>query len=186
VYSWRSTRTDGPTTSDWRGFAVTESLAIGGLFFGLAGVNLTSDGTVARSRVARFRRDRATAGQASDVVLARYEGELSADAARARIDRRMNQWLAAGTAVSGAGLIIVGTASPLRGDARVITYLEGGGLLIAGAVESVLLSTTQSATEGEWNRYRLGAEPAARSALHFKLSPVVSRQTAALYLTGSF
>src|SRR5262249_50089972 len=100
-------------------------------------------------RLARFRAQR-TAGPLDAISLARYEGELSADADRSRRLRVLGGWYAVGVAVGGATLIGYGAASPVFDDARVLAYAEGGALLAFGTILAISELGGESATEREW------------------------------------
>jgi hypothetical protein len=76
-------------------------------------------------------------------------------------------------AAGGGGLIALAAASDMRGEARVVTYVEGGGFLALGTVAGILQLATESKAEREWRRYRSGtpAAPVARWSVVPVLKP---------------
>jgi hypothetical protein len=137
-----------PRDSFYRGFAVTQSLILGGIClgygaYGLASWNSPSLGT---ARYARFRRE-VRAGELSAFKLGQYEGELYRDAIVARAGRRSGGLLLLAVGAAGAGLIALAATSDMRGQARFVAYAEGGAFVSLGTIAGILLLTRRSSTQ---------------------------------------
>jgi hypothetical protein len=70
-------------------------------------------------------------------------------------------------------LIALSATSDLRGEARALTYIEGGVFLPLGTLAGILLLASESPHEREWRRYRTGAAatPVARWSVLPALTP---------------
>jgi hypothetical protein len=173
---------EGQGTS--RGFAVALSVLGGaGLFargvYALGGVT-----TEAEARLARFERDR-RAGALSELELARFEAQLELEAANARAQRRWGGVGNIGVAAAGAGLMVLGATSRLRGPARDVMYYEGGGLFAFGTGFAIYDFARESKTEREWRDYR-SATAVQASQLRLELAPNLAPHLAGLSLIGRF
>jgi len=174
-------KTDGSLA---RGVAVVGSVALGSYYLA-DGIHLIASGPT--PEVLRWRRFQAAqqANAVDEVMLARFEGELSAEAEAAANRRRARGWVGVGLAAGGAGLVTLAATSHLKDEARHFSYAEGSVWLIAGTLESIWAFASTSSAEKNWNAYRDGMVPPAQSA-RFSIAPVVGPSSAFISATAAF
>jgi hypothetical protein len=90
----------------------------------------------------------------------------------ARQGRLSSGFLSLGAGAAGAGLIALAATSDMRGDARNLTYAEGGGFLVLGTIAGILLLSSESPSERAWRQYRSAAS--GRSVARWTLLPVLN------------
>ena len=167
-----------------RGFAVALSVLAGSSLFARGVYALGGVSTESEARLVRFNRERAQ-GTLTEVELARFEGQLELEAANARSKRRWSAVSSIGGAAAGAGLMVLGATSRLRGPARDVMYYEGGGLFAVETALAIYELSRESTGEREWRSYRSNEVPRS-SALRLQLAPVLAPHVAALSLIGRF
>ncbi len=123
-----------------------------------------------RSNTDRLLRWRAAMdGELSAIELARFEGELRAEANAARVSRWGSFALGVGILVGGViAMILGGALDGFDDDFRAITIGGGGGFV---AIGGVLMGTSflESSVEQMWNQYRRGD---AAQIAGFSIRPV--------------
>jgi hypothetical protein len=90
-----------------------------------------------------------------------------------------------GGAAAGAGLLVLGATSRLRGPARNVMYYEGGGLLAVETALAIYELSRESLAEREWRAYQSDQAPRTAS-LRLQLMPVLAPHVAALSVFGQF
>jgi hypothetical protein len=137
-------------------------------------------------RLERWRR--ASVGGLPDAtVVARFEGELAAEADSARAQRIASGVSNIGIALGGATLIAFGASHALQGHAQTAAYLFGGTMLGIGTLESLsLLLWSRSAHERVWQRHEAIKLANASPLRRVSLSPSFSRQSLALGVRATF
>lgn len=131
-------------------------------------------------RLARWRRA-VEAGAVTPELIASFEGELRADAARAEAERWSAFAMAIGVSLSGVAMIIMTAAtSSLSSEEALFGYGVGGAYAGAFALMAVLTALVTSPSETDWERYARGEGPHARLAIQ----PVLGLGFAGL--TGAF
>jgi hypothetical protein len=173
---------EGQGTS--RGFAVALSVLAGsGLFargvYSLGGVSSESE-----ARLTRFN-ELCTKGALNEIDFARFEAQFELEASQARSKRRWSAVSSIGGAAAGAGLMVLGATSRLRGPARDVMYYEGGGLFAVETAFAIYELSRESRTEREWRDYRSKQAPGT-SSLRLQLAPVIAPHVASLSLIGQF
>jgi len=99
-----------------------------------------------------------------DRALARFEGELAAEAEIARLIRTGKGVAYIGVAAAGAGVIALAAADQVASGSRGLAYLEGGMLVAFGLWQSIANLAGSSYTEDIVRRYH-ESEAAARVSL---------------------
>src|SRR5262249_49809670 len=131
-------------------------LTLGGLLFASGVRDVVGLTTTDQERLARWRKERAVAPPDA-IALARYEGELSAEAAIARQIRTLNGVAFIGTASAGAGVLALAITEQFTGSARTTAWFWGGALVVTGVWQAIANLAGQSRSERVWNAYRTGA-----------------------------
>ncbi|MES1174820.1 MAG: hypothetical protein ABUL62_10885 [Myxococcales bacterium] len=167
-----------------RGFAVALSVLAGSSLFARGAYSLGGVSSESEARLARFDQQR-SAGTLTEIELARFEGQLELEAANARSKRRWSAVSSIGGAAAGAGLMVLGATSRLRGPARDVMYYEGGGLFAVETALAIYELSRESTGEREWRQYLANEAPRA-SALRLRLAPVLAPHVAALSVIGQF
>ncbi|MEO6600672.1 MAG: hypothetical protein ABIQ16_12415 [Polyangiaceae bacterium] len=167
-----------------RGFAVALSVLAGsGLFargvYSLGGVTSESE-----MRLERFNKLREK-GALNEIELARFEAQFELEATQARSKRRWSAVSSIGGAAAGAGLMVLGATSRLRGPARDVMYYEGGGLFAVETAFAIYELSRESGTEREWRDYQ-SKQAARTSSVRLQLAPVLAPHVASLLLIGRF
>jgi len=108
--------------------------------------------TTDQLRVERWRTLRAK-GLLDDRALARFEGELAAEAEFARWSRTATGVLYIGVGAAGAGVIALAAADQVPHGSRGLAYLEGGLLIALGLWQSIANLAGTSHTEDVVRRY---------------------------------
>jgi hypothetical protein len=145
------------------------SVAAGSLAIAMGGawLALAVRGWFARStdqlRLERWRALRAR-GLIDDRALARFEGELAAEAEVARWIRTGTGVAYIGVAAAGAGMIGLAAADQVPSASSGLAYFEGGLLVALGLWQSIANLAGSSYTEDIVRRYR-ESETAARVSL---------------------
>ena len=168
-----------------RGFAVALSVLAGSSLFARGVYSLGGVSTESEARLLRFNQKR-TQGALNEVELARFEGQLELEAALARSKRRWSAVSSIGGAAAGAGLIVLGATSRLRGPAREVMYYEGGGLFAVETALAIYELSRESLGEREWRAYQADQAPPRAASLRLQLAPVLAPHVAALSLVGQF
>jgi hypothetical protein len=167
-----------------RGFAVVLSVLAGSSLFARGVYSLGGVSTESEARLVRFNQKR-TQGTLNEIELARFEGQLELEAVNARTKRRWSAVSSIGGAAAGAGLMVLGATSRLRGPARDVMYYEGGGLFAVETALAIYELRRESTGEREWRSYQSKEAPRA-SSLRFQIAPVLAPHVAALSLIGQF
>jgi hypothetical protein len=89
-------------------------------------------------------------------------------------------------ASAGGALIALGATSKLEGAGRALTYVEGGLFLVIGTVDAIVQLTGESANEREWRLYQADEAKDRAHAVRVSITPVVTRNGAALGIVGTF
>jgi len=145
------------------------SVVVGVVALTIGGVLLASavHGWFARStdelRLERWRTVRAK-GLIDDRALARFEGELAAEAEFARWTRTLTGVSYIGMAAGGAAVIGLAATDQVPHGSSGLAYLEGGLLVAVGIWQSIANLTGTSRTEDIVRRYR-DREAASRVSL---------------------
>ncbi|MFK7987121.1 MAG: hypothetical protein AB8I08_13940 [Sandaracinaceae bacterium] len=145
------------------GFAISPVMFVWGVY-SLLGLGANND------RLLRW--TSARAGGLSAVELARFEGELRAEANAARVSRTATLVLGVGVAAGGAITAILGGAlEDVDDELRWSTVGAGAGLAAIGGL-MIGLSFLESGVEQLWSRYRAGGEPTStESTVELVISP---------------
>lgn len=167
-----------------RGFAVALSVLAGSSLFARGVYSLGGVSSESEARLSRFNHARAQ-GSLTEIELARFEGQLELEAALARSKRRWTAVSSIGGAAAGAGLLVLGATSELRGPARHVMYYEGGGLFAVETAFAIYALSSESVAEQEWRAYRAKAAPQIAS-LQLQVAPVLAPQLAGLSVIGKF
>lgn len=167
-----------------RGFAVALSVLAGSSLFARGVYSLGGVSTESEARLLRFNQKRAQ-GALTEIELARFEAQLELEASLARSKRRWSAVSSVGGAAAGAGLIVLGATSRLRGPARDVMYYEGGGLFAVETAFAIYALSSESVAEREWRTYQAKAAPHA-SSLELRVAPVLAPHIAALSVIGRF
>lgn len=181
-FAFSRERQEGQGTS--RGFAVALSVLAGSSLFARGVYSLGGVTTYSETRLLAFNRSRAQ-GQLNEVALARLEGQLELEANVARAHRHWSAVSSFGGAAAGAGLMVLGATSRLRGPARDVMYYEGGGLFAVETALGIWELCHESLREREWRAYQ-SAEAPRTSALQLQLAPLLAPHVAALSVLGQF
>jgi hypothetical protein len=160
-------------------------LMLGGLVFA-SGMRsaiglVTTDG----ERFERWQRERAI-GVPDQLAIARYEGELRAEAAIARQIRIMNGVAFVGTATAGLGILALAITAQFQGDARTAAWFWGAALLGTGTWQAVTNLTSESKSERVWNAYHGGVEDPGVAIARLKVTPAVERRGLGVRLAARF
>ena len=181
-FAFSREKDEGQGTS--RGFAVALSVLGGAGLFARGVYALGGVSTASEERLARFDRDR-RAGTLNELELARFEAQLELEADNAHRSRILGGVGNIAIGAAGAGLMVLGATSHLRGAARDVMYYEGGGLFAVGTGLAIYDFARESKTEREWREYR-SATPVQASQLRFELVPAIAPHVAGLSLSGQF
>ena len=119
-------------------------------------------------------------------MLARYEGELRAEAAIARQIRLLNGVAFIGTAAAGAGVLVLAATSQFEGDARTSAWFWGGGLLAMSVWQAIVNLARESRSERVWHAYAAGAANPGAAIARVTITPAVARDAFALRLSARF
>lgn len=119
------------------------------------------------------------------VELARFEGELRADAEHARWARHLN--LVSSLVMSAVGATSVGVSFLEQvGEHQRISLLAGGGALLGVGLLLSLLSLVPTGAEDRWDTYAEGLAPTDDDSFDIAVAPSVSDSGAGFQITGSF
>jgi hypothetical protein len=156
----------------------TVTLATGGslLAAGLYGLGVPP--TTDRRRLERWNTLRGQ-GTLDAIELARFEGELAAEADAARRSRVVSGVSHIGAATGGAAVIALAAAGQVAEGSRWFAYVMGGSMVAVGVGQALADLCGSSATEDIWQRYRSSLRNASVS---FGASP----NGAQLHLSGRF
>jgi hypothetical protein len=160
-------------------------LTLGGLLFASGVRDVAGLTTTDQERLSRWHKERALAGPDA-ITLARYEGELRAEAAIARQIRTLDGVAFIGTASAGAGVLALAITAQFTGSARTAAWFWGGALFVTGVWQAIASLAGESRSERVWNAYRTGARDPGAAIAHITLTPAVARGAFALRLSGRF
>jgi hypothetical protein len=146
----------------------------------VAGIYALSATTTDEERYARWRALNAV----DERTLARFEGELAAEAQLCRRLRIAQGVASIGVAVGGAAILAITPFTKLRSDAAEIAYLLGGTYVLLGVWQAITQLAGESANEVAYHRYQTGVDTDAAKAL--RLYPVLATSGAGASLAGAF
>jgi uncharacterized membrane protein len=162
----------------------TVALATGGSLL-IAGVyGLAAPPTADRRRLERWNALRAQ-GLIDAEELARFEGELAAEAEVARRSRVVSGVSHIGAATGGAAVIALAAAGQVADGSRWFAYVMGGSMVAVGVGQAIVKLCGSSATEDAWRRYQSSTSagaPLGGASVSFGASP----NGAQLHLSGRF
>jgi uncharacterized membrane protein len=119
-------------------------------------------------------------------TLARFEGELAAEAALARKAQLYSLGSSIGLAATGGLLLALVPATDLSGGDRTFSYVVGGGLFVIGAAGILVSLLTEPHQVRAYRLYREGKEPAPYDVAQLRVAPVLGARDAGLMLSGRF
>jgi hypothetical protein len=120
-----------------------------------------------------------------ELILARFEGELAADAASSREQRTLDGIYYSGIAAGGALTIVLTPLAKYEGRARGLSYAVGGIGLAIGLWQALVKFLIESPNERAYRLYEAGETPDhASNDLH--LTPALAANGGGLSLTGTF
>jgi hypothetical protein len=160
-------------------------LMLGGLVFASGMRGVIGMTTTDQERFERWQRERALAVP-DQLAIARYEGELRAEAAIARQIRMMNGVAFIGTAAAGLGVFALAVTAQLQGDARTAGWFWGAALLGTGTWQAIQNLTSESKSERVWNAYHGGVEDPGKAIARIKIMPAVERRGLGLRVAARF
>ena len=161
------------------------SMMLGGLLFAEGVRGVVGFDTTDEQRLSRFARERA-AGALDALALARFEGELRAEAALAAQIRVMNGVAFVGTASAGAALLAFALSSQLHDGARTAAYFWGGALVATGVWQAISNLCGESDSERAWRQYQQGEPAHAAARARLRLGADLGPGAAALSIAGRF
>lgn len=155
---------------------------VAGLFFGAGAASLagaihsfayarTSD----EQRYARWR----LLPYVDAVTLARFEGELAAEAAVGRQRRLAAGAGYIGLAAGGALVLGITPLSRMHGDAANVAYIVGAVDVVIGVWFAITNLAGESPNEAVYRQYQEGKSP-ERAAMRFAITPVLARDAAGM------
>jgi hypothetical protein len=160
-------------------------LMLGGLVFANGLRAIVGIATPDEERFARFQAESAR-GAIDAIAIARYEGELRAEAEIARQIRELNGVAFIGTASAGAGVLVLAATSQFKGDARTAAWFWGGALVASGVWQAIANLTGASASERVWRAYQSGARDPGAAIARVTLAPLATRNALALQVSLPF
>lgn len=160
-------------------------LMLGGLVFASGLRTTIGITTTDQERFARWQRERALAVP-DQLAIARYEGELRAEAAIARQIRMLNGVAFIGTAAAGLGVFALAITAQFQGDARTAAWFWGTALLGTGTWQGISNLTSESKSERVWNAYHGGVEDPGKALASIRVSPAIERRGLGLRVAARF
>jgi hypothetical protein len=160
-------------------------LMLGGLVFASGMRSAIGITTTDRERLERWQRERALSVP-DQLSIARYEGELRAEAAIARQIRLMNGAAFIGTAAAGLGVFALAVTGQFQREARTAAWFWGAALLGSGTWQAIANLTGESKSERVWNAYHGGVDDPGKALARLRLTPTIERRTFSLRMAGRF
>jgi hypothetical protein len=160
-------------------------LMLGGLVFASGVRSVIGFDTTDGERFERWQRERALRVP-DQLAIARYEGELRAEAAIARQIRIMNGAAFIGTAAAGLGIFALAITAQFQGDARTAAWFWGAALLGTGTWQAISNLTSESKSERVWNAYHGGVEDPGVAIARVRVTPAVERRGLGLRVAARF
>ncbi len=139
----------------------------------------------AATRLSRWAERRA-AGPMDELTLARFEGELAAEARFACQQRVANGVGGIGIATGGAALAAFTAVSGVEDGARNFGYVMGGVFAAAGTAMALATLLSESAAERAWRLYRAGIADYEEEPDDLAWAPLLGPDLAGLALAARF
>lgn len=174
-------RQGGRSAQNWR------EIAGASIFFGigagsaLAAIHNLSSESTDEERYARWHSLRTV----DEVAIARFEGELAAQAALAHQERIYMGIGAIALSTSGAVLLMLTPSARITQEARVVSYIGGGLVVLLGAWEAVLKLAGESQDERALRLYNSGMSPDSAS-MRLRFAPTYAAGGGGFSLSGQF
>jgi hypothetical protein len=162
-----------------RGFDATIIFVLGAGTLASAIYTLSSSPTTDQLRYARWR----ALPSVDAVTLARFEGELAAEAAVGRQVRIMSGVSSIGIAAGGAAIVGITPLSRMQGDAVAVAYVFGATYALLGLWGAIASLTGESPHEHAYHAYEAGKSPESAKVA---FSPVLARGGGGMQLGMTF
>lgn len=160
-------------------------LMLGGLVFASGMRSAIGITTTDQERFARWQRERAL-GMPDQLTIARYEGELRAEAAIARQIRIMNGVAFIGTGAAGLGVLALAVTAQFQHDARTAAWFWGAALLGTGTWQAIQNLTGESKSERVWNAYHGGVQNPGAALASMKFTPALEKRGLGVRVAAKF
>jgi hypothetical protein len=165
----------------WERGALSSALLAFGVLDIVGGIYCLTGPDLDQERVARWR----ALGNVDAVTLARFEGELAAQAAFARTLRLMGAVNGFGMAAGGALTLGLTPLSKLHGNAATFAYIASTVFVVFGLWDGISGLVGVTPSERAYRRYTQG-ESVERSALRVRVTPMLATAGAGLALDARF
>lgn len=161
------------------------ALSAGAVMIARGVYNLLSPDNTDADRLERFKLE-SSRGPLDAEALARFEGELAAEAQLAHVQRIGGGVSAFALAAAGGTLIAFGATSKLEGSAESAAFIAGGTFLGLGLLQGAAALFIPSPHERVWQNYEGMRMADASSLVRISLAPAVGPKTLAFRLVGQF
>ena len=183
--TWVAVDGDSLPQSGHRTALSATMLMLGGLVFASGMRSAFGITTTDQERFARWQRERAL-GVPDQLAIARYEGELRAEAAIARQIRIMNGVAFIGTGAAGLGVLAFAIAGEFQHHARTAAWFWGGALLSTGTWQAIQNLTGESKSERVWNAYHGGVDNPGSALARLQVIPALEKRRLGLRVAARF
>jgi hypothetical protein len=156
-------------------------IGVGTIYVTSAIYSFTAPPTTDELRYARWHALRSV----DDPTLARFEGELAAEAAVGRQLRLRSGVESIGLAAGGAVLLTVTPLSRMHGDAAGVAYVVGAFDVAVGTLTAILSLAGESPNETAYRLYQEGKSP-EHASNKLAVTPVLARTGAGIGIAGTF
>jgi hypothetical protein len=164
-----------------------QRVTLTGILLGIAAGTLTdaivnlAKTTTDEDRLARWR----ALPRVDDVALARFEGELAAEAAWSRSGRIEGGVFSIGLALAGGAMIALTPTAELRQQEATLSYVMGTTLLAGMTLQAIMSLAGESTSERAYRLYESGASP-EQAAHRVQAAPVLAAHGGGLAISGWF
>jgi hypothetical protein len=170
-----------PGSDRWERGALSSALLAFGVLDIVGGIYCLAGPDPDKARIARWR----TLGNVDAITLARFEGELAAEAAFARTLRLMGAVNGFGMAAGGALTLGLTPLSKLHGNATTFAYIASTIFIVLGLWDGIGGLVGETPSERAYRRYTQG-ESVERSAMRVHVTPMLATAGAGIALDAWF
>lgn len=165
----------------WERGALSSALLAFGVLDIVGGIYYLAGPDPDKERIARWR----ALGQVDAITLARFEGELAAEAAVAHTLRLMGAVNGFGLAAGGAVTLGLTPISKLHGNAATFAYIASAVFMVVGLWDGIGGLVGEAPSERAYRRYTQG-DSVERSAIRLHVTPMLAATGAGVAVDARF